>query len=170
MRLGSYRGHPYRMHTPKWAIAPTSGEGAATHGGRLNRQGLPALYLSLDAATAIAEYKQTSTLMPPGTLVQYQVAIDPIVDFSGGYDGAWDDLWEELNCDWRKLWYNDHVEPPSWLLGDAALESGAKGILFHSLAGEGLNLVVFPEALGAEDTLAALDPGNRLPRNQDSWK
>ena len=30
----------YRMHTPKWATAPTSGAGAATHGGRANRPGI----------------------------------------------------------------------------------------------------------------------------------
>lgn len=38
----------YRMHMPKWAVAPTSGAGAASYGGRLNRPGIEALYLSLD--------------------------------------------------------------------------------------------------------------------------
>ena len=42
----------YRVHVPRWAYAPTSGDGAAEHGGRLNRPGLPALYLALDATTA----------------------------------------------------------------------------------------------------------------------
>ena len=31
----------YRMHTPKWATAPTSGAGAAAHGGRVNRPARP---------------------------------------------------------------------------------------------------------------------------------
>ena len=39
----------YRMHAPKWAIAPTSGAGAAKHGGRVNRPGVEALYLALEA-------------------------------------------------------------------------------------------------------------------------
>jgi RES domain-containing protein len=59
----------YRMPTPRWSWAPTSGDGAAGQGGRLNRKGTPALYLSADTQTAIAEYKQASALVPPGTLV-----------------------------------------------------------------------------------------------------
>lgn len=62
----------YRMHTPKWAFAPTSGAGAAQHGGRANRPGVAALYLALDIETAVSEYRQLSTLLPPGTLVSYQ--------------------------------------------------------------------------------------------------
>lgn len=43
----------YRVHDPKWAYAPTSGAGAGSHGGRANRPGISALYLSLvnDALT-----------------------------------------------------------------------------------------------------------------------
>ena len=37
----------WRMHTPRWAVAPTSGAGAQTHAGRANRPGTPALYLAL---------------------------------------------------------------------------------------------------------------------------
>ena len=46
----------YRMHTPRWASSPKSGEGAATHGGRANRPGVQALYLALEADTAVSEY------------------------------------------------------------------------------------------------------------------
>ena len=53
----------YRLHTPKWAVAPTSGAGAADHGGRANRPGVAALYLALEAQTAIDEYRQVSTLL-----------------------------------------------------------------------------------------------------------
>ena len=59
----------YRMHVPRWAVAPTSGAGAGKHGGRVNRIGLNALYLALDVNTAVREYQQISPLMPPGTLV-----------------------------------------------------------------------------------------------------
>lgn len=73
----------YRMHHPKWAVAPTSGEGAAQHGGRANRPGVEALYLSLDLATSVREYQQLSPLLPPGTLVSYLVTATEIVDFRG---------------------------------------------------------------------------------------
>ena len=60
----------YRMHTSKWASTPTSGAGAATHGGRANRPGTHALSMALEADTAVSEYQQVSPLMPPGTLVR----------------------------------------------------------------------------------------------------
>lgn len=56
----------YRVLTPRWAMAPTSGAGAAKHGGRFNRQGIAALYLSRALTTAAAEYQQDQSLMPPG--------------------------------------------------------------------------------------------------------
>ncbi|MDH3209314.1 MAG: RES family NAD+ phosphorylase, partial [Burkholderiaceae bacterium] len=139
----------YRMHTPKWATAPTSGAGAAVQGGRANRPGTQALYLALEAETAVREYQALSPLMPPGTLVSYTVRIAPVVDFRAGYDDArWPELWEEFHCDWRELWFNLRVEPPSWVLADEALGAGAKGILFTSkLAPGGLNLVVYNDML-----------------------
>lgn len=30
----------YRLHVPKWAVAPLCGAGAARHGGRANRPGV----------------------------------------------------------------------------------------------------------------------------------
>ena len=44
----------YRVHQPKWSFAPTSGAGAGTHGGRANRPGVNALYLSEKLETALA--------------------------------------------------------------------------------------------------------------------
>lgn len=75
----------YRMHSPKWAFAPTSGEGAAEEGGRVNRPGLPASYLALDPNTVVLEYQQEDPLVPPGTLVSYRVTVDRIADFRAGY-------------------------------------------------------------------------------------
>ena len=162
----------YRMHTPRWATAPTSGVGAAAHGGRANRPGTPALYLALEPETAIREYQQLSPLMPPGTLVSYTVHIASVVDFRAGYDAEhWSELWEEFHCDWRELWFNQRVEPPSWVLADEALAAGAKGILFASKLGAGgLNLVVYNDMLAADDTLQVYDPTGALPKNQDSWR
>jgi len=162
----------YRMHTPRWATAPTSGAGAAAHGGRANRPGTAALYLALEPETAAREYQQLSPLMPPGTLVSYTVRVAPVVDFRAGHDGArWSALWEEFHSDWRELWFNQRVEPPSWVLADEAIAAGAKGILFVSkLAPSGLNLVIYNDMLTTDDTLQVYDPTGALPKNQDSWR
>lgn len=160
----------YRVHVPRWAIAPTSGAGAAQHGGRLNRIGVCALYLALDEPTALEEYRQLSSLMPPGLIVSYTVRLASVVDFSKGCSADWDALWQEMGCDWRRLWFNEHTEPPSWLLGDLALEAGASGILFPSMANPGgRNLVVYTDTLGDQDSLQAYDPDGRLPIDQTSW-
>lgn len=74
-------------------LRPTSGAGAATHGGRANRPGTHALYLALEADTAIREYQQMSPLMPPGTLVSYTVSSRAVVDFRRGYDPT---VWSPL--------------------------------------------------------------------------
>ncbi|SAL81108.1 RES domain protein [Caballeronia choica] len=161
----------YRMHVPKWAVAPTSGAGAGRHGGRANRVGLNALYLALDVNTAVREYQQISPLMPPGTLVSYQLTVDPIVDFTGGYQsGKWPPLWEDFYCDWRGCWFNQRIEPPSWIIGDEVIATGAKAILFRShLSPDGVNLVLYVDELGTADRLEVYDPQGALPRNQSSW-
>ena len=160
----------YRVHVPRWATAPTSGAGAAQHGGRLNRVGIPALYLALEEATALKEYRQLSTLMPPGLIVSYVVSLTTVVDFRHGYSADWDSIWQEMNCDWRRLWFNQRVEPPSWLLGDLALEAGASGILFPSAVNPGgVNLVVYTDSLDGQDRINAYDPDGLLPVDQTSW-
>lgn len=161
----------YRMHTPKWAVAPTSGAGAAKHGGRANRPGVAALYLALDLETALKEYQQVSPLLPPGTLVSYQVTASAVADFRGGFDATcWNSIWEDFYCDWRELWFNQGIEPPSWVMGDEVIAAGANGILFRSgFSAMGTNLVLYPDTFIATDSLVAFDPAQSLPKNQDSW-
>lgn len=48
----------HRYLTPKWAFLPISGAGAAIDGGRFNRPGVEALYLSGAPQTALEEYRQ----------------------------------------------------------------------------------------------------------------
>jgi RES domain-containing protein len=162
----------YRVLVPKWSFAPTSGEGAGKHGGRANRPCLDALYLSLDAETALKEYKQVSSLLPPGLLVSYVLTVEPVVDFRSGYDAArWSNIWEDFFCDWREIWFQQHVEPPSWAVGDEVIRHGFKGILFQSrFAPQGTNLVIYPARFDENDSIAVYDPGNALPKNQESWK
>lgn len=161
----------FRVHAPRWAVTPTSGAGAAKHGGRVNRPGVAALYLALDIETAVKEYQQVSTLLPPGTLVSYQVTLGSVADFRAGFEALnWNPIWEDFFCDWRELWFNQRIEPPSWVIGDEAIEAGAKGILFRSRIREGgVNLVIYPDILTTADSLSAFDPDQALPKNQDSW-
>lgn len=57
----------HRYLTPKWAFAPTSGAGSAIDGGRFNRPGVEALYLSRAPQTALDEYRQGALITPTGT-------------------------------------------------------------------------------------------------------
>lgn len=162
----------YRFNTPRWAHTPTSGAGAARFGGRFNRPGIDAVYLSRHIETAAAEYQQDDPLIPPGTLVAYRVAVSRIVDFQAGYiRGLWDELWADWDCEWRKQALYEEIEPPSWLLGDLAIEAGAKAILFPSTKDVGgSNLVVYSQQLEESDELSAYDPRRYLPLNQESWQ
>lgn len=162
----------YRFNTPRWSYRPTSGAGAAKVGGRFNRPGVEALYLSRSVETASAEYQQDEPLMPPGMLVTYRIALSEIVDFQKGYERqGWDELWADWHCQWRKLALYEEVEPPSWLLGDLAIERGAKAILYPSTRlTNGINIVVFTQLLDDRDELSTYDPRSDLPRNQDSWR
>lgn len=169
--LPALRTDAYRVHVPKWAFSPTSGAGAREHGGRLNRPGVSALYLALDEQTALAEYKQLSALTPPGLIVSYHINVTQLIDFRNGYSHQWDTLWQEIYCDWRRLWFNERIEPPCWLLGDMAIEEGVKGILFPSLANPaGTNLVLYTDQLDERDVLEAYDPRGDLPRDASSWQ
>ena len=63
MRLIGLACNAFRVHDPKWSLAPVSGAGAARFGGRANRPGINALYLSLELETALAEYRQLDALI-----------------------------------------------------------------------------------------------------------
>lgn len=58
----------YRMIVPRYASTPLSGAGATRAGGRFNRPGLEALYVSLEVLTAVAEYQLASPHLLPATL------------------------------------------------------------------------------------------------------
>ena len=101
----------------------------------------------------------------------YQISAAPIVDFREGFNAReWDPLWEDFYCDWRALWFNNRIEPPSWVLGDLVLSAGAKGVLFNSrLASTSTNLVLYPNVFDEADTMSVFDPAGALPKNQTSW-
>lgn len=161
----------YRGHDPKWAIAPTSGAGAAKAGGRFNRPGIGALYLALEDLTALREYQQTSALLPPVTLCSYRVTMSGLVDLRLLHKGSpWDDLWHDWAEDWRHQIFDLHVEPASWVLSDLVRAAGLRGIIFPSIANPGgANMVVYPDLYGPTDGVVVIDLAHQLPKDQSSW-
>lgn len=151
-------------------ICARIGAGAARFGGRANRKGMHALYLSLEIETALAEYRQLDALMPTALVVSDEVIIDTVVDFRGGYHSGWDAIWMDFDCDWRRLVFNERIEPPSWIIGDRVMAAGAKGILFDSVLDVGTNLVLYTDYLAPGDQVRAHDPHHALPRDQSSWR
>lgn len=146
---------------PKWAHAPLSGAGAAARGGRFNRPGQQALYMSSDLETARLEYARD---LPdrPGTFCRYDVDIDHIADLRDGKVciafGASPPV---LQCAWQKILLIDKSEPPTWPLVGRLLAAGASGILVASLRRPaGYNLVLWNWNGG---TVKPFDPNNDLP-------
>lgn len=161
----------YRGHTPEWASRPTSGAGAARKGGRFNREGVEALYLSMDAVTALQEYQQTSPFLPPCTICSYTVSLRNLVDLRQLSQGdPWDDLWHSWQEDWRHLRFDLHIEPPTWVLSDMVLAAGHTGIVFPSMVNPGgVNVVVFNERIKGDNRIDVNDPEHRLPIDRSSW-
>jgi RES domain-containing protein len=74
-----FAGPLYRALNPLYAREPMSGRGAELYGGRFNRKGTPALYLSLSVMTALREANQAGSLQPT-TLVSYDADIERVFD------------------------------------------------------------------------------------------
>lgn len=76
----------------------------------LNREGVEALYLSLDEVTALREYQQTSPFLPPCTMCSYTVALRRLVDLRQLHHGdPRDELWYDWREDWRHLKFDLHI-------------------------------------------------------------
>lgn len=127
----------------------------------------------MDDDTALAEYKQTSTLLPPGTICAYLAMLPPLVDLRRIREGGWDPIWEDWSVDWRHQAFDLHIDPTSWDLAELAIDAASPGIIFPSTVHQGgTNLVIYPDALAAtpDASIAVHDPGNLLPRDDTSWK
>lgn len=172
---GRFQGLVYRAHNPRWAYAPTSGEGAARHGGRFNRPGVPALYTSLDPKTAWMEAQQGMPFKAqPMTLVAYRVDCECIPDLTA--PGTLTDLEVSgslLACPWEDL--ADRGEtPPTWRLADELIGRGAQGILVPSYAPGTTpaerNLVIWSWSDAPPCRVEAIDDLARLPQDAASWR
>lgn len=154
----------YRVISPAYAGAPLSGMGAARRGGRFNRPGQEALYLSMDEATALAEYQQDNPWLPPGTICTFFVADLRVVDLSAGFDPErWPSLWADFAVDWRAEWFGKDTEPPTWYMADDVVAAECDGILFPSQARMGgTNLVIYRSSGKPASQLRVYDPSGVL--------
>jgi len=154
----------YRVISPHFAATPLSGMGAARQGGRFNRPDQEALYLSLDEATALAEYKQDNPWLPPGTICTFFVNNLSVADLSAGFDSeCWSMLWSDFAVDWRGEWFDKSIEPPTWYMADDVVAAGLDGILFPSQARQGgTNLVIYRSSARPFAQLRVYDPGEVL--------
>ncbi len=159
------------MLTPRWAHQPLSGDGAARHGGRWNAKGTPALYLSAELTTAVAEYEQDIGIRP-GTFCAYDVNVKGVLDLtsgevvaSRGIDPA------ERFVPWKTILLVERRVPPGWLIAERLSGMGANGVLVPSVRPTGgTNLVLWRWNDAPERTVVALDPQTDLPRDGSSWR
>jgi RES domain-containing protein len=165
-----FAARAYRAIDPKWSFGPLSGDGAALRGARFNPQGVPALYLSLDPATAVNEVAQGfSGRVAPLVLCEYDVDCDPVLDLreTGGREAAGTTL-EVLGCAWKLT-----TPAPSQQLASRLIAEGIAGILVPSFAvgaeAHHHNLVLWRWGPGLPHRVEVFDPTGRLPRNQLSW-
>jgi RES domain-containing protein len=160
----------WRIHAPKWAYVPLSGEGAARTGGRFNRPGTPALYLAFDHGTAVQEYEQELGWRP-GTLCAYRVG-GRFADLRGA---AWLDALGstpgDVGCAWKQMAFSRPPRvPPSWRLADALIGRNAAGAIYPSqVSATGTNLVLWRWNVRGGAQVEVLDPLKDLPRDQASW-
>jgi RES domain-containing protein len=158
------------MLAPRWAHKPLSGAGAAKHGGRYSPIGVPALYMSQDFATAVAEYEQDLGIRP-GILCAYEVHARAVVDLTDpGVRAALGFTEADLAAPWKTVWLVRRERPGTWNLAVRLIEMGVLGIRAPSVRARGDNLVLWRWNEGPECRVEALDPLPDLPRDQRSWR
>jgi RES domain-containing protein len=164
----------YRAHDPRWSFAPLSGAGAASHGGRFNPKGAPALYLALTIMTAVKEINQGfARKIEPCVLCSYEVDCEDIADLRNeAARGAAEAAFADMACPWF-LDVADGREPASWRLAQRLIAAGCAGALVPSFApgatAEDENLVLWRWGAEAPHKVNVFDPSGRLPKDQLSW-
>jgi RES domain-containing protein len=155
-----------------WSYEPLSGNGAKQYGGRFNRPGCAALYLSLDPTTAWMEAQQGFPFKPqPMTLIAYELDCAKIADLN-------DELLlksigssnQDLGCAWEYL-ITQNIEPPTWRLAEQLRALDVSGILVRSFASgctaKNQNLVLWDWS--ESNSVRVIDDFGRLPKTTESW-
>lgn len=157
----------YRAHDPRWAWTPLSGEGARRRGGRFNRLGLPALYLSFSVSADIREVSPIGRRMQPLVLCAYEADVEPVFDaFDPSERAAHCVSQAEIDCPaWRHDMFSGRT-PASQALADRLIGAGFAGMRFGSYAlgatGGDINLVLWRWSDELPRRVALIDEENRL--------
>ena len=162
-----FQGLAYRAHNPLWAWNPLSGEGARRRGGRFNRKGLNALYLSLSPVTALKEVQPPKQPLQPIVLCAYEIDVAPILDCTD--ERQRDEMGiadKDLTCpNWEMEMYSGLI-PASQVLVDLLLASGFAGMRVRSFAAgagpDDLNLVLWKWSAELPTRVVLIDDENRL--------
>jgi len=170
-----FSGVVFRAHHPRWSFLPTSGEGAARHGGRFNPKGTPAIYTSLRQETAWLEAQQGFAFKAqPMTMISYRVDCEDIIDLRDrpecerlGVTPA------DIACPWENL-ASKGSEPPSWAIARRLIAMKVAGIIVPSFASGAsaidVNLVFWRWSDDTPHQVRAVDDHDRLPKNDASWR
>ena len=164
------RARFWRVLAPRWAHEPLSGAGAARYGGRWNPLGVPALYMSAELPTAVAEYEQDLGIRP-GTFCAYDVDVADILDLRRDEVLAACGIDRDVSfAPWKTMLLVNGERPPAWDIAARLIADGIAGILVPStrLAG-GTNLVLWRWNGAPDRRVAALDPQHDMPTDQSSW-
>lgn len=157
----------YRAHDLRWAWTPLSGEGARRRGGRFNRIGLPALYLSCSPTTAVREVSPIGRRMQPLALCSYELDADPVFDaLDPGERNARSVSQADLDCPaWRDELFSGR-KPASHALAERLVSAGYAGMRYRSYAmgatENDVNLVLWHWGSELPCRLSLIDDENRL--------
>jgi RES domain-containing protein len=168
-------GQVFRAHHPRWAFLPTSGQGAALHGGRFNPQGMPALYTSLHLETAWLEAQQAFPFKAqPMTLVAYAVDCEPLANLADASTLSTLGIAPgELACAWEAM-ADRGADPPSWSIARRLFNDGYAGILVQSFAHGAsvtdVNAVFWRWSDSPPHQVRVIDDHSRLPKDDQSWR
>lgn len=161
-----FQGKLYRALNPIYAREPLSGRGAGLYGGRFNPKGVPALYASLSAMTALREANQVGNLQPT-TLVSYDADIERVFDSrDNGALSAHDmDASALADTTWRDQ-MKTTGEAKTQAFVRRLMEAGYDALLVRSFAAgattDDLNLVLWRWGAEAPARLLLIDDENRL--------
>lgn len=153
----------YRALNPIWVRDPLSGEGARKYGGRFNAKGTPALYLALDAMTAVRELSQIGQPLQPTVLVSYHVDIAGLFDATDPAALATYDMTPAMLAanDWRL-----HHPAPTQTLAARLIAAGHTGLRAPSFARGvppgAINLILWHWGLDLPARVTLIDDERRL--------
>lgn len=169
-----YVGPAFRAHHPQWSYAPTSGDGAKLYGGRFNKPGQEALYLSLTYEGAYQEAAGGGCLPSPMTLVSYLLDVEPVLDTFDPEAATFYDLPKDQlgGRDWeQRLEEGRNIE--SHQLSENLIKLGFVGMIVPSFVKHApddvKNIVLWTWSDDLPHKAKVHDPDGRLPKDPSSW-